>query len=237
MLPSPSARPAAPARASAFVIETAALRPDGSRVIAQTRVPTIPLFETAFAALGRGTVLEGRDGPIAIEDLQPGDALRTSDGDDAQVTWIGASTFVPADAGRRLPLVRIMADTFGVARPGGFLTLGPAARILQTPPRLAGSAAGQRLLTPAREFVDGMNVIEISPPTPIRLFHLCLSRHAAVIADGMEVETFHPGSGPLRTAPQKIQELFISLFPRIDHIGDFGPLAHPRAPEASDSAA
>jgi hypothetical protein len=28
-----------------------------------------------------------------------------------------------------------------------------------------------------------------------------------------------------------MRDRFISLFPRISHLSDFGPLAHPRAPE------
>lgn len=234
MLPSPNLRARPGSLAASLVLEIAALRMDGSRLITQNKVPALPLFENAFSAFGRGTVLEGREGPIAIEDLQPGDWLRTSQGDTAQVVWLAASSFVPADAGRRMPLIRIMADSFGMNRPGSYLTLGPSARVLQTPHRLAGAAAGQRMLTPIGEFVDGVNVIEVVPPTPVRLFHLCLTRHAAVIADGLEVETLHPGTAALRQVPHHIRDLYLSLFPRIAHATDFGPLAHPRAPEMAD---
>lgn len=220
-----------------FTMEIAALRMDGARHIGQVKVPALPLFEAAFSALGRGTVLDGRDGPIAIEDIQPGDWLRTAAGDPAQVVWIGTSTFVPADTGRRMPLVRVMADTFGMNRPESYLTLGPAARVLQTPPRLVGVTPGARLLTPVREFVDGLNVIEVVPPTPVRLFHLCLTRHAAIRAGGLEIETFHPGNAALRAVPHRVRDLFLSLFPRIAHASEFGPLAHPRAPEAERDAA
>jgi len=41
-------------------------------------------------------------------------------------------------------------------------------------------------------------VIEITPPTPTRLFHICQSRHAVINVDGIEMETFHPGA----TAPR-----------------------------------
>lgn len=234
MLPLPATRARTGAMSASFVIETAALRMDGTRLIAQHKVPVLPLFENASSAFGRGTVIEADVGPVAIEDILPGDWLRTSQGDAAQVTWVGASSFVPADAGCPMPLVRIMADSFGMNRPGSYLTLGPAARVLQTPHRLAGSAAGQRLLTPAREFVDGVNVIEVVPPTPVRLFHICLTRHAAIIADGLEVETLHPGTSALRAVPHHIRDLYLSMFPRIAHAADFGPLAHPRAPEMAD---
>jgi len=148
--------------------EVAALRADGSLYIGQDNAPALPLFEAAFAAFARGTLIQTVLGDIAIEDLQPGDMINTSSGEPAQLIWIGSSNFIPADTGRRLPLIRIMPDSFGEGRPSSFLTLGPAARVLHTPHHLRAEAGGTRLLTPVREFVDGVNVIEVSDPgTPV----------------------------------------------------------------------
>ncbi len=243
-IPGPSAsaprfavRPSTAALPASRIFEVAALRADGSQTVSQHKAPALPLFEAAFSAFARGTVLDGADGAIAIEDLQPGDWLRTSSGEPAQVTWIGSSNFVPADIGRRTPLVRIMADTFGLARPESFLSLGPAARLLQTPHQLQGTTGGAAMLTPIQAFVDGVNVIEVVPPTPVRLFHLCLTRHAAIFAGGLKVETFHPGANATRSVSHAVRDLFLSMFPRIAHVSDFGPLAHPRAPELDENAA
>ncbi|MCR8826164.1 Hint domain-containing protein [Pseudosulfitobacter koreensis] len=218
--------------------EIAALRADGSRLVSQVKAPALPLIEQAFSAFARGTVLEGRDGPIAIEDLQPGDWLRTGDGEAAQAVWIGSTSFVPADTGRRTPLIRIMADTFGPGRPESFLTVGPSARLLQTPHHLRGNqVSGAQMLTLARDFVDGVNVIEVAPPTQVRLFHLCLTRHATVFAGGLQMETFHPGTQSTRSVSHAVRDLFLGMFPRISHVTDFGALAHLRAPDGTEEAA
>jgi len=219
-----------PAR-SLRTFDVAALRADGTRSVASFKAPALPLFEAAFSAFARGVNLSGPGGMTPIEDLVPGDWLNTSSGEPAEVIWIGSSSFVPADAGRRMPLVRIMADSFGQSRPSSFVTVGPGARILQTPPHLRGTTGGDAILTPARAFVDNVNVIEVSPPTPVRMFHICLSRHAAVDVGGMMMETFHPGMAATRTVTHAQRDMFLSMFPRISHITDFGPLAHPRAPE------
>ncbi len=211
--------------------EIAALRADNSLHIGQDKAPAIPLFENAFSAFARGTLIGTTHGDVAIEDLQPGDMINTSTGEPAKLIWIGSSSFVPADAGRRMPLLRVMADTFGQGRPNTFLTVGPAARILHTPHRLRAEAGEKRLLTPVREFLDGVNVIEVVPPTPVRLFHICLERHAAISAGGVEMETFHPGANATRSVSHSLRDRFLGMFPRIAHITDFGPLAHPRAPE------
>ncbi|MBD3664334.1 Hint domain-containing protein [Sulfitobacter sp. TSTF-M16] len=211
--------------------EVAALRADGSVFIGQDRAPALPFFESAYSAFARGTLIQTADGEVAVEDLQPGDMIQTSTGEPAQLIWIGSSNFVPADAGRRMPLIRIMPDSFGQNRPSSFLTVGPGARVLHTPHHLRGEAGGTQMLTPARALVDGVNVIEVVPPTPVRLFHLCLTRHAAIQAGGIEMETFHPGANSARSVSHSMRDRFLGMFPRISHMTDFGPLAHPRAPE------
>ena len=228
----PYAAPSSDPDAAPFrLFEIAAMRADGTRSISTVKAPALPLFETAFAAFTRGALMSTPHGDISVEDLQPGDWLNTSAGQPAQVVWIGSSNFVPADAGRRVPLIRIMADSFGQNRPETFVTVGPAARLLQTPAHLRGTAGGAALLTPARAFIDNVNIIEVVPPTPVRLFHLCLTRHAAITVGGIEMETFHPGMNATRSVTHAQRDLFLSMFPHISHVTDFGPLAHPRARE------
>ncbi len=217
--------------------EIAALRPDGTLGVTQVKAPSFPMLDAAFSAFAHGALLSSPDGHIAIEDLQPGDLLNTTSGDAAEVVWIGSTTFAPSYAGQRTSLVRIMADTFGPGRPGSFVTVGPGARILQTPPALRSISGGADLLTPAQSFVDNVNVIEVTPPTPVRLFHICLTRHAAIDAGGIAMETYHPGATSLRNVTHAERDFFLSLFPRVGHAADFGPLAHPRAPEAHGAAA
>ncbi|MCX7566999.1 Hint domain-containing protein [Sulfitobacter sp. F26169L] len=211
--------------------EVAALREDDSLFIGQSTAPAIALFEDAFSAFTHGSLIQTTLGLVAVEDLQPGDMVQTATGEAAELVWVGTSTFTPADAGKRTPLIRIMPDSLGQSRPERSLTVGPGARILHTPAYLRGLADGKQLLTPASKFVDGVNVIEVTPPTPIRLFHICLSRHAVINVDGIEMETFHPGAAAPREVSHALRDRFISLFPRISHLSDFGPLAHPRAPE------
>ncbi|MDF1727207.1 MAG: Hint domain-containing protein [Sulfitobacter sp.] len=217
-------------------LEIAALRSDDSLFIGQDRGPAIPLFESAFNAFARGTLVQTVQGDVAVEDLQPGDMINTSSGEPAKLIWIGSSSFIPADTGKRTPLVRIMSDSFGQGRPASFITVGPGARVLHTPHHLRGEAGETKMLTPVREFIDGVNVIEVTPPTPVRLFHLCLTRHAAINVGGLSMETFHPGAQALRSVTGSLRDRFLSMFPQIGHPSDFGPLAHPRAPEPEADA-
>ncbi|MEM7090185.1 MAG: Hint domain-containing protein, partial [Pseudomonadota bacterium] len=65
--------------------------------IAQTRhiAPALPMFEDAFCAFSRGSLVETEHGPTAIEDLMPGDTVLTQDGTSETVLWKGSVTLIP----------------------------------------------------------------------------------------------------------------------------------------------
>ncbi|MCV3270585.1 Hint domain-containing protein [Roseobacter sinensis] len=215
-------------------VDVAAVRPDGSLAIGQRKVPALPLFDSAFSALARGTPLQTPQGPVAIEDLRPGNLVLTVDGPPCQIVWIGSATFSRADVRDGRLLTRVVPDSFGVERPGRLLTLGPAARVLQTPPDRRAVPGQRRIMTPASAFVDGVNAINVLPQMPVQMFHLCLAEHAAVIAGGLEVESFHPGSDLERHLSDTLKPVLLSVFPQLTDLRDFGPLRYERTAEAAN---
>lgn len=188
-------------------------------------IPAHAVFEAAFCAFARGTLIDTDTGPTAIEDLLPGDKVLTSDGTGQAVTWIGTTTLVPVDPSARLrsvPLYRVMTDAFGLARPISPMIAGPSARV---PGR-----SGQGLCSLAA-FEDGVQVARITPPSPVEMFHLCLKDHALIRVGGLDFETYHPGHGALSEMRPAMRDLFLKLFPQIDHVADFGLMVQPREPE------
>ncbi len=202
--------------------------------VAQTRhiAPALPLFEDAFCAFTRGSLVETECGPMAIEDILPGDSVLTENGRSETVLWKGSVTLIPGredSRGRTRPLTRIMADTFGMQKPMSGVIAGPAARILGTPAHLRHLHGDGQVLTPVHEFQDGMSVIETLPPTPIELFHICLKRHSVIRVDGLPFETYHPGVNAVRLVSHSIRSVYLNLFAHVETLNDFGPLAMPRA--------
>lgn len=229
----PHGTPVTPAKPgfTVHITDIAALRPDGSTVLGQRKIPSFPIFERAFSAFAQGTVFKSDTGHVAVEDLQPGDCLETADGDKEQVTWIGSYASAPSEQENPLTLTRIMADSFGMSRPDNFLGLGPAARLLQTPADLRGSSLADQMMTPANQFQDGMNVIEVVPSTPLRLFHVGMRRHTSLIANGLPVESYHPGENPVTHLSPTMKTAFLGLFPHIEKLSDLGPVNFTYAPE------
>ncbi|WP_227267553.1 Hint domain-containing protein [Roseobacter weihaiensis] len=219
------------------IADISALKCDGTIVTGQRKIPTLPDFDKVFAAFAQGTLFQAEQGFVAVEDLLPGDWLMTANGTPEQVTWIGSTTFSAGDPAGHAPIVRVMADTFGMNRPENSINLGPAARVLQTPPDLRAAVAPNGMMTPTGRFVDGVSVVDILPPAPVRLFHVALRQHAALMANGLEVESYHPGTTSLRHLSQTLRTTFLSLFPNITLLSDFGPLHYPRATDDKGQSA
>ncbi|NIZ14426.1 Hint domain-containing protein [Phaeobacter sp. HF9A] len=213
--------------------EVASLLANGN--IAETRhiAPALPLFEQAFTAFTRGSLLETDYGPVAIEDIYPGDRILTRDGQYETLIWKGMTTLIPgrkAASGNGQALTSFMADSLGMEKPMSCVVAGPAARLLRTPAHLRHTQRSDRpVLTPVQEFLDGMNIVQTAPPAPVDMYHLCLARHAVIRVGGLEFETYHPGPDALRLVSYPIKTLFLNMFPHVESIADFGPLAFERA--------
>lgn len=211
--------------------EIASLLPCGGARTSHHLAPATEIFEATSAAFARGTLIGAPTGPIAIEDLMPGDMIDTVDGGQQKVIWIGSTTYVPAQSAPATTLTRLtrlFADGDGGPGALGDLLLGPAARLLQTRAALEQAIGVRSVLTPARDLEDGHWAVQITPPSPVRLFHLRLASHAVIYAAGRPAETYHPGRGIEETLGENARSLFLSLFPDVTDFAEFGALSYPR---------
>ncbi|WP_420862817.1 Hint domain-containing protein [Algirhabdus cladophorae] len=202
--------------------------------------PALPIFETAFAAFARGTLLASPMGPIAIEDLLPGDLLTTRDDGSLPVQWIGKVKMVPEWQGQSPEMgkmIRVSADSFGLGRPMPDLLLGSHAYLLQSGAQVQERIGKPQALVSATDLVDWENVISVTPPTPTDLFHIAFDRHAIVTANGLEMESYHPGYAFHNGLSGGMRGLYLSLFPQLELVSDFGPFLYPRLEREQVSAA
>ncbi|UWR75230.1 Hint domain-containing protein [Phaeobacter inhibens] len=216
--------------------DVCSLLPNGS--IAETRhvAPSLPLFEEAFTAFCRGSLIETSQGPIAIEDLLPGDELMTFDGDRQPLLWKGCTSLIPSRSGqngRSHRLTSFTADSLGEAKPMSTVVTGPAARLLQRAPLPGIQLENGASLVPVQQYHDGMSIVETAPPTAVDLYHICLPRHAVINVGGLPFETYHPGPEALKLVSHAIRTLYLNLFSHVESIAGFGSLAYPRV-EPSD---
>lgn len=211
--------------------DIAYLHSDGSACEARRTVPALPVFEAAFSAFARGTLIATPHGPVAIEDLAPGMKVLTNERGPSPILWIGSMSLRRSEtAPDALRLTRIMTGALGMGRPMADLMTGPGARIAQRNQSQSANAHSEMVLRPVRDILDGTHVIELCPPGAVQLYHIALRRHATIIAAGLAVETYHPGPGFEHHLTFRQLAQFIELFPHVEHPADFGGLVHPRAP-------
>jgi hypothetical protein len=214
-------------------VEMAWLLPSGEAGEGARLVPALPAFEEAFAAFARGTLFPTGRGLVAVEDLWPGMAVRVAGGGTRRLLWRGSTTVVPGgDSARVDPamtrLTRIGADALGLARPLQDLVLGPHARVVRRGPAVRALTGGEAALVPAAHLADGVNVVAVTPPSPVQVFHLGFENHERLEAQGVEVESQHPGPLGAADLPPEVLDLWLSCFPHRRALADWGPAALPR---------
>lgn len=182
----------------------ACLSEDGGITEMERLAPATPDFEQAFSAFTHSTQIYAPGGPIQASDLLPGDIVSTASGKERRVVWIGSMIGVPTMDQPELPnfkLVRITADTFGLDRPMGDLTLAPSAIISAGYENIA---AGDR--------VDGDSVCQLMPQSSVRMFHVMLDRPAEVLANGIPVASYVPNTRFVEKMGPNRKALFTSFF-------------------------
>lgn len=187
--------------------------------------PAVPMFENAFGAIGRGAILQTATGPMAIEDLLPGDHVMTTHHGLQRLMWKGAMTLSPSD---NRSMIRITADALGFGRPAMDLILGPAARILHTNPAIKMLTGATAALIPAQDFIDGSQFIALRPIGRVQVFQLGFERHSCVNVNGVPVETLHPGPTHLLNLQDGMRHHFEALFPHMQMPASFGDMVAPR---------
>ena len=195
--------------------------------------PALPAFEAAFNAFTHGALIQTSEGPVAVEDLYPGIMLETADGRHVPLLWKGSITLVPGapTLGDEPKLYRVMPDAFGLGRPTQDQTFGPGARRIVRDPKLRMSMGAAAALVPLSAIADGHSVVEVTPLSPTRVYHLACEEHETILAAGLEVETFHPGPETPISLPEEMLAMFMGFFPHVSHVRDFGRLRTPRVTE------
>lgn len=193
--------------------------------------PALPAFENAFGAFTHGVLIHTTEGPVAVEDLVPGMHLECANGRVVRLIWKGSITLVPGAptmSDQPDKLYRVTADALGLGRPVQDQTFGPHVRRLNRDPKIRAALGTEAALVPLSAMADGHSVIEVTPVSPTRVYHLACEEHATILAAGLEVESFHPGPEMPLSLPEELMAVFMNFFPNIGHIHEFGRLATPR---------
>ncbi len=128
-----------------------------------------------------GTLIRTPEGDVAVETLQIGDLVLTSDGKAMPVRWIGRQTVATlfADPLHSLP-IRITAGALGENQPVRDLLVSPGHALLV-----------DEVLIHAGALVNGATIRrEQDLPNVFTYYHVELADHSLILAEGVPAETF-----------------------------------------------
>ena len=146
-------------------------------------VDTTTPYTYDVTCFGVGTQIATPDGTCAVEDLKTGDMVRTADGRDVAVKWVGHTTihktFAPAE---RLTPVRFRAGSLGDNVPARDLTVTADHAML-----LDGALCNASALVNGAD-IDFVPLAEMEERTTF--YHIELDRQEILIAEGAETESY-----------------------------------------------
>lgn len=197
-------------------------RPDGTFVNDQT--PTPGAQNVCFCD---GTLISAADGDVLVEDLVPGQLVKTADHGFAPVVWIYARVLSVDDMHANtalLPIV-IAKGALGHGLPKRELRVSQQHRMLVCGKIAERMFNASEVLVPAKALVDidGIQIAVVS--SAVTYFHVACSSHSILFANGAPTESFYPGKQALSALSEAGRNEFLTLFPELaeGNLGAYEP--------------
>lgn len=157
---------------------------EGNTDVGYVNLTTTPCFVA-------GTLIETAQGPVPVEALEIGTAVKTRDHGEQVVRWVGRSTRLAL--GKDAP-VRIAAGALG---DHADIELSPAHRVLLRSAWAEVMFGQDEVLVPAHQLVNDQSIRRRTDGTPVTYFHILFDHHEIVWGNGLESESYHPGADSL----------------------------------------
>jgi len=185
-----------------------------------------------------GTRIRTATGEVAIEELSPGDRLLTRDDGPQEVVWSGhrrmsgARLFALPD---QRP-IRLRRGALGVDRPDADLVVSPEHRVM-----VKGAAAQDlwgehEVLVRAADLVGDRHITVDHSLRETIYIHLMLDRHQVIWANGLEVESFHPGYMGLENLSGLQRDTLLDVRPDLERNADLYGAAARRMVSRAEAA-
>ena len=171
--------------------------PDGSDTFVNDQTPTPGTTNICFT---QGTLFDTPSGPHAIELLRPGDLLLTKDHGPQPIRWIWAR-HQPLDRLRANPAMRpvlVAKGALGANLPRNDLLVSRHHRLMLHS-KIARRMYGKtEVLAPAKDLMAIRGIGPAPLKTGITYYHILMSRHEILFAEGAPAESLYLGQEALQ---------------------------------------
>lgn len=198
------------------------------------RLPEAP----AVICFTAGTRILTPGGVRAVESLRPGDRVSTRDDGAQEILWIGGRRMSGARlyAMPELRPIRFGAGALGIGRPEDTLLVSPHHRMLVRGQAARALFNEPEVLVAARDLVNGGTIRVQQGLREVSYIHLLLDRHQILRANGLDSESFHPGSTTLEMIALEQRAGLLALMPGVfDDPASYGAYAR-RSLQRSEAA-
>jgi len=183
-----------------------------------------------FICFARDTMLEVQGGHKAVQDLVPGDLVRTKDNGFQPLRWIASRRLTARDLQQNPAIrpIRIRAGALGVNRPERDLIVSPQHRMLLDDWRCQALFGADEMLAPALALINDSSITVDHGADGVDYYHFMFDRHEIVYANNVESESFHPGDFGLTTLDTPALDELFRVFPHLEQdTAAFGAPARP----------
>ena len=169
-----------------------------------------------------GTLFETIDGPLTIEDLQPGDLIPTMDSGDQPIRWVASSRIV---GNPKAAPIRIEAGALGNTRD---IYVSPQHQILLAGWRAELYVGEDEVLVSAIQLVNDQTIRQVQQGS-LTYYHLLFDTHEFIYAAGIASESFHPGEKAIGSMAEDARDELLAIFPQLADVAakSYGPCARP----------
>jgi hypothetical protein len=181
----------------------------GGRAVDATDITPICLTE--------GTLIDTSEGPVAVENLRPGDTIINLDGAHVALRRVFRRRFIGADLGAapNLRPVRIMAGSMGHGLPRRDLLVSRQHRMLVSSRITRRVLQETEVLVAAVKLTGLPGIFVDETVSEVTYFHLLFDRHEIVYAEGAPTESLYPGPDALKSVTPEARKEILTIFPEI----------------------
>ncbi|MCZ0811754.1 MAG: Hint domain-containing protein [Pseudomonadota bacterium] len=177
---------------------------------------------SSLICFARGSLIDTDRGPVAVEDLGPGDPVVTLDHGCQPIRWIGRRCLSRAEirAAPHMRPIRIRAGSLGESLPTKDLMVPQQHRMLVRSTFVKRMFAAGEVLVAAKHLLalDGVEIVEEAGE--VEYFHLLFDRHEIIFANGALTESLYTGPMAMRSlCPQSRAEI-LELFPELRYMSE-----------------
>ena len=164
-----------------------------------------------------GTQFMTPDGPVAVEELQPGDLVCTLDHGPQPVRWVGKARLSGAAlaAAPHLVPVRIAAGALGAGLPRRDIFVSPQHRMLLRSRIAERMCDAPEVLAAAVHLVGLPGITRAPVRGGVDYIHLMFDRHEVIFAEGAPSESLYLGRMARRGMPKAALKEILALFPEL----------------------